>query len=195
MKYVRKLYDWAIQIAVHKKAPWLLGGLAFIESSFFPIPPDITLIPMCIAARSKSFFYATIATISSAAGGLLGYAIGFFLFNTIGVAILNFYGLMDQFHTFQDKYNEWGGWIVFGGGLTPIPYKIITIASGVTHMNLPIFIITSIAGRAIRFYLVAGLLWKYGEPIKYFIEKYMGMLTIVFFIILIGGFISLKYLI
>jgi len=195
MKHVRNLYNWAIKIASHKKAPWFLGGLAFIESSFFPIPPDITLIPMCIANRKKSFLYATIATIGSALGGLLGYAIGFFLFAAIGKYILNFYGLTDAFISFQDKYNEWGGWIVFAAGLTPIPFKVITIASGVTHMNIPIFILTSIAGRAMRFYLLAALLWKYGESIKAFIEKYLSIITIIFFIILIGGFISLKYII
>ena len=195
MKYIRSLYNWAIAIAAHKHAPWFLTGLAFIESSFFPIPPDITLIPMCIAKREKSFFYAAITTTGSCLGGLLGYAIGFFLFATIGKTILEFYGMMEQFTAFQSKYNEWGGWIVFAGGLTPIPYKVITIASGVTHMNIPMFIIASIAGRAMRFYLLAALLWKFGAPIKSFIEKYLGMLTLLFFILLIGGFISLKYLI
>ena len=188
------MYYWSINIASHKNAVWLLAAMSFIESSFFPIPPDVTLIPMCIAKREKSFLYATVATVGSVLGGMFGYAIGFFLFETIGKAILNFYSLTDVFASFQSQYNEYGGWIVFAGGLTPIPYKVITIASGVTHMNLPLFIITSILGRAIRFYIEAALLWKYGASIKNFIEKYMGLLTIAFFVLLIGGFVSLKYL-
>ncbi len=193
MKYIRKIYDWTINISQHKNAAWFLGGLSFIESSFFPIPPDVTLIPMCLAKKEKSFLYATIATLGSSLGGLLGYAIGFFLFATIGNAILNFYGLTEAFTSFQNQYNEWGGWIVFAGGLTPIPYKVITIASGVTHMDITLFFVTSVLGRAMRFYLEAALLWKFGTAIKLFIEKYMGILSLLFFALLIGGFVILKY--
>ncbi|MFH1159012.1 MAG: YqaA family protein [Pseudomonadota bacterium] len=191
---LRCLYDRAMRIAAHKHAAWGLAGISFIESSVFPIPPDVVLMPMCLADRSKSFRYATICTVASVLGGILGYAIGYFLFESVGKTVLNFYGLMEQFASFQEKYNAWGGWIVFAGGLTPIPYKVITIASGVTHMNIAVFCMASVAGRAARFYLVAALLWKYGMPIQAFIEKYLGLLTILFFALLIGGFIGLKYL-
>lgn len=194
MASLRRLYNWALRIAAHRHAVWGLAGLSFIESSFFPVPPDVTLIPMCIAHRDKAFRYAFVCTVSSALGGVFGYAIGYFLFESIGKSIIEFYGLTQQFAAFQGQYNTWGGWIVFGAGLTPIPYKVITIASGVTHMDLALFTITSFAGRGMRFYLLAALLWKFGAPIQLFIEKYLGQLTILFFVLLIGGFISLKYL-
>lgn len=183
-----------LRVAAHKHAAWWLAGLSFIESSFFPFPPDMTLIPMCLAHREKSFRYALICTVSSALGGVFGYGIGYFLFASIGQPIVDFYGLGEQFIAFRGHYNEWGGWIVFAAGLTPMPYKMITIASGVTHMDLFLFFIASLAGRGMRFYLVAALLWKFGAPIKLFIEKYMGLLTIFFFVLLISGFIGLKYL-
>ena len=195
MKPFRRLYNWMLHIAAHKNAVWWLAGISFIESSVFPIPPDIALMPMCIAHRDKAFRYALICTVSSVVGGLFGYAIGYFLFDSIGKHILTFYGLTHEFDVFKSKFNDWGAWIVFVAGCAPIPYKVITIASGVTKMNLLTFTIASIAGRAFRFYLVAGLLWKYGKPIQTFIEKYLGRLTILFFVLLIGGFIALKYLI
>lgn len=194
MKFIKKLYDWSIDVASRKNAVWFLAMLSFIESSFFPIPPDITLIPMCLAKREKSVFYATVATVASTLGGLLGYAIGFFLFETIGKPILNFYSLNETFMSFQSHYNEYGGWIVFAGGLTPIPYKVITIASGVANMDISLFVITSILGRALRFYIEAALIWKYGDSIRNFIEKYLGVLTFAFLILLLGGFYVLKYL-
>lgn len=194
MKLIQNLYDWTLRIAAHRHAVWGLAGISFAESSFFPIPPDVVLIPMCLADRRKAFFYATVCTLATVAGGLLGYAIGYFLYDTVGIKILEFYGYKTQFEAFQSKYNEWGGWIVFGAGLTPIPYKVITIASGVTHMDIATFVITSLAGRAMRFYLVAGLVWKYGAPIKIFIEKYLGWLTLAFFALLIGGFVAIKYM-
>lgn len=195
MKIIRKIYDWSINIAAHKNATWFLALLSFTESSFFPIPPDVTLIPMCIANREKSFFYALVASVSSALGGLLGYAIGYFLFEAVGKPILDFYSLADAFATFQGQYNEYGELIVFAGGFTPIPYKVITIASGVTHMDLGMFFLASVISRAMRFYLEAALLWKYGAPIKDFIEKYLGLLTMAFLAMLIGGFVIIKYLI
>ena len=194
MKPLRCLYDWTMRIAAHKHSVWWLAGISFAESSVFPIPPDVVLMPMCIADHKKSFRYATICTISSVFGGIFGYVIGYFLFESVGAVILNFYDLMGQFTFFQEKYNAFGEWIIFGGGLTPIPYKVITIASGVTHMNIAVFCMASIAGRAARFYLVAALIWKYGKSIQTFIEKYLGLLTILFFTLLIGGFISVKYL-
>lgn len=195
VKYIRSLYDWTLRIAAHRHATAGLAGISFIESSFFPLPPDIVMIPMCLANRHKAFWYATVCTFASAFGGLLGYAIGYFLYESLGKPILAFYGAMEQFAAFQENYNEWGGWIVFGAGLTPFPYKVITIASGVTKMNLAVFFVTSVLGRAMRFYLVAALLWKFGKPVQDFIEKYMGALTFLFFFLLIGGFVAIKYVI
>ena len=193
-KLLKHLYDRTMRIAAHKHASWWLAGISFVESSVFPIPPDVVLMPMCLANRNKAFRYALICTIGSVLGGIFAYFIGYFLFESVGKVILNFYDLMEQFTSFQEKYNVWGGWIVFGGGFTPIPYKIITIASGVANMNIFVFCVASIVGRALRFYLIAALLWRYGMPIQTFIEKYLGSLTILFFTLLIGGFISLKYL-
>lgn len=193
-KVIRKIYDMTLALAAHKRATWGLAGVSFIESSVFPIPPDVVLIPMCLANRGKAFFYATICTIASVAGGVLGYAIGYFLFETVGKPILEFYGMLEKFGVFQERYNAHGAWIVFGAGLTPFPYKVITIASGVTKMNIAAFMAASVIGRAARFYLVAALIWKFGAPIQVFIEKYLGLLTLLFFALLIGGFVALKYI-
>lgn len=195
MKYIRRMYDWTLALSAHRHAGWALGGVSFVESSVFPIPPDVMLIPMCIADRKKSFRYATICTISSVFGGFLGYAIGYFLYETIGQQIVEFYGAADKVAELQVKYDEWGGWIILAKGMTPFPYKILTILSGVLHMNLAVFAAASVAARAMRFYLVAALIWKFGAPIQAFVEKYLGWCTLVFLILLIGGFVSLKYVI
>jgi membrane protein YqaA with SNARE-associated domain len=194
MRLIRKLYNWTLGIAAHRHARWGLGGVAFIESSVFPLPPDLVLIPMCIAERRKAFVYAAICTAGSVLGGIFAYGIGYFLYDTIGIKIIEFYKLHEQFARFRDLYNEHGAWIVLAGGFTPIPYKLITIASGVTQMNLAAFVLFSVIGRASRFFLVAGLLWKFGAPIKDFIDKYLGLLTILFLALLIGGFVAIKYI-
>lgn len=191
---MRALYEWTMDLASHRHARWGLAIVSFVESSVFPIPPDIILIPMILAKRTMAWAYATICTLSSVAGGVVGYAIGYFLFDTVGTAILEFYGKGEEFGTFQAQYNEWGVWIVLIAGLTPFPYKIITIASGVTGLNFPIFLIASLAARGIRFFAVAALLWYFGEPIKAFIDKYFGPISIAFVVLLIGGFVLLKYI-
>lgn len=191
---MRKLYDWMMRMAGSQRAPEALGAVSFVESSFFPIPPDVMLIPMVLARREKAFWYATIATVTSVLGGLLGYAIGYFLFDTIGQTLLNFYGYAEKFNQFAGKYNQYGAWIVFMAGLTPFPFKVITIASGTVAMNVPVFIIASIVGRSARFFAVAALLYLFGPPIRAFIERYFGILTVVFFMMLFGGFFAIKYL-
>jgi membrane protein YqaA with SNARE-associated domain len=191
---MRKMYDWMMRMAGSKRAPEALGVVSFVESSFFPIPPDVMLIPMVLARREKAFWYATIATVTSVLGGLLGYAIGYFLFDTIGQSVLNFYGYAEKFSQFAEKYNQYGAWIVFMAGLTPFPFKVITIASGTVAMNVPAFIVASIVGRSARFFAVAALLYFFGPPIRAFIERYFGILTVVFFILLFGGFVAIKYL-
>ena len=190
---LRGLYDWTMKLAGHRHAMWALAFVAFIESSIFPIPPDVLIIPMVLAARHKAWRIAAVATIASVAGGLAGYAIGAGLFESVGRPLLDFYGYANKFETFREGYNEWGAWIVAFFGLTPFPYKVITITSGVTDLNLMVFILASVVSRGARFFLVAALLWYFGEPIRLFIEKYLGLLTILFFVLLIGGFVLLKY--
>ena len=175
-------------------ALWMLALIAFVESSVFPIPPDVLLIPMVLAAPGRAWLIATLCTVSSVAGGMLGYAIGALLFEAIGRPILDFYGYASQFAEFRSAYNDWGAWIVFGAGLTPFPYKVITIASGVTGLNLVTFMIASVLARGGRFFAVAALLWWFGEPIRSFIERNLGWLTALFFVLLLGGFLVLKLL-
>lgn len=194
MKLIRKLYDWVISLAGHRHAVWFLALIAFIESSVFPIPPDALLIPMILANRDKAWLYAGVCTVASVLGGAAGYAIGYFLYDTVGHPLLEFYGYSEKFETFSGKYNDYGIWIVLGAGLTPFPYKVITIASGVTQLNFPLFMLSSVVARGLRFYLVGALLWRFGPPIREFIEKYLGWVTLAGFILLIGGFVSIKYL-
>lgn len=192
-RFVRWCYDWMIDMASSPHALFFLALIAFIESSFFPIPPDIMLIPMVLASPQKAWKIAGVATVASVVGGYFGYAIGVFGYELIAKPILNFYGYMAQFQTFQGYYHEWGAWIVFGAGITPFPYKVITIASGVVHMDLLVFGLASVVARGIRFYLVAWLLKKYGEPMREFIDKNLGMLSVLFLILLLGGFACIKY--
>lgn len=189
---IRATYDYMLNLASNKNAMYFLFAVAFIESSFFPIPPDIMLIPMVLAAPQKAWKIAGLATVASVLGGFFGYGIGVFFFDIIARPILNFYGYMHQFDVFKGYYHEWGAWIVFGAGVTPFPYKVITIASGVVHLNIWVFALASIAARGCRFFLVAWLLKKYGAPMKEYIEKNLGMLSIVFMVLLIGGFLSIK---
>ena len=190
---VKATYDYMINLASRPNAMYFLFAVAFIESSFFPIPPDVMLIPMVLATPAKAWRIATVATIASVLGGAFGYAIGVFFFDLIARPILTFYGYMHQFDVFKEYYHEWGAWIVFGAGVTPFPYKVITIASGVVELNLWVFTIASVLARGGRFFLVAWLLKKYGEPMKDFIEKNLGMLAILFFVLLIGSFMLIKY--
>ncbi len=192
---LRRLYDSVLRMAGHRHAPRALAVVAFAESSFFPIPPDVMLIPMVLSDRARAFRNATICTIASVLGGFLGYAIGYFLFEAIGQPMLEFYGYGEKFDRFRGAYNEWGAWIVAFFGLTPFPYKVITIASGVTGLNLFTFAVASVLSRGARFYLVAFLLWQFGPPIRDFIERYLGWLTAAFFVLLLAGFVALKYLV
>lgn len=191
---VKATYDYMLNLASRRNAMYFLFAVAFIESSFFPIPPDVMLIPMVLAAPAKAWRIAGIATAASVLGGAFGYAIGVFLFDLIARPILTFYGYMHQFDVFKDYYHEWGAWIVFGAGITPFPYKVITIASGVVHLDFAVFMLASVVARGMRFYLVAWLLKKYGEPMKDYIEKNLGMLSVLFLLLLLGGFACIKFL-
>lgn len=189
---VKATYDYMINLASRPNAMYFLFAVAFIESSFFPIPPDVMLIPMVLATPSKAWRIATVTTIASVLGGAFGYTIGIFFFDLIARPILTFYGYMHQFDVFKEYYHEWGAWIVFGAGVTPFPYKVITIASGVVHLDFVVFMLASVVARGFRFYLVAWLLKKFGEPMKDYIEKNLGMLSILFMALLIGGFACIK---
>jgi membrane protein YqaA with SNARE-associated domain len=191
---IKRLYDWTIALAEHPRALWALAFIAFIESSVFPIPPDILMIPMIIAAPKRAFLIAGVAMVSSVLGGLFGYFIGWGLFDNVGRPVLEFYGKGDAVDEFNTRFNEWGAWAVLIAGVTPFPYKVITIMSGWTGLSLPIFILSSIFARGLRFFVVAALLWKFGPPIRDFIEKRLGLMFTLFCILLIGGFVAIKYL-
>ena len=194
MNFFKKTYDWTLEKAQHKNAKWYLSLISFAESSFFPIPPDILLIPMALASKAKALFYAFICTLFSVLGGILGYAIGYFFYNSVGIYIVELYHLENSFNIFEDYYKEFGILIVLGAGITPFPYKFITIASGVFGLNIFLFIIVSIIGRGLRFYFIAILLYFFGEKIKLIIDKYFNILTIVFFILLIGSVFIIRFL-
>jgi len=179
-------------LAAHPHALLILALVAFAESSFFPIPPDIILIPMVLAAREKAWKFALICTLASVAGGLAGYGIGYGLFETVGLPVLEFYHAVEKFNAVKELYNEHGILIVFSAGFSPIPYKLFTIASGVTQMDITSFGLTSLIGRGARFFLIAALLWKYGTPIRIFIERHLAKLTLVFVILVVGGFALIK---
>lgn len=191
---LRRLYDWTMSLAAGPRAPAALGVVSFAESSVFPLPPDLLLIPMVLANKARAWSYAALCTVTSVVGGMAGYAIGALLFVQLAQPILEFYGYFDKFASFRAQYNDWGAWIVFIAGVTPFPFKVITIASGATALNLPVFIAASIVARGLRFFIVAALLYWLGPPIRDFIEKRLGLVFTVFVVMLVGGFAAIKYL-
>ena len=192
---LRRLYDWTLEKAAHRHAERWLAAISFIESSFFPIPPDVVLGPMCLARPDKAFRYALICTIASVIGALLAYAIGMFLFDTFGQWIIALYGLEKEFAGFADSFNDQGWAIVLLAGFTPLPFKVITIAAGATALPLHVLVIAAILSRAARFFLVAALLWKFGPPMQRLIDRHFALLTSLFGVLMVGGFVAVKYLI
>lgn len=193
-KIIHNIYDYMLKLSASKNAMFFLFLVAFAESSFFPIPPDVMIIPMVLAMPKNAYKIAGLATVASVIGGYFGYLIGAGFFELIAEPILNMYDAMDKFKEFEGYYHEYGAWIVFGAGITPFPYKIITIASGAVGLDLLVFTIASVLARGIRFYFVAWILKKYGDPMKDFIEKNLGWLSVLFLVLLIGGFYLLKYI-
>ena len=191
---LRKLYDWVFRLAEHRRATWALAGVSFAESSVFPIPPDVLLIPMVLAKRHKWIFYATICQIASILGAYLGYMIGSVLYESIGKPILAFYGKEDAFDKITQWNDRWGGWGILLAAVTPFPYKVITIFSGFTHISLVQFTIVSVIGRGLRFFLVSGLIYYFGEPVREFIEKRLGLMFTLAMVLLVGGFVAVKFL-
>lgn len=191
---LKRLYDRTMRLADHPKALWFLALISFAESSFFPIPPDVLLIPMVLAAPTRAWRIALVCSVASILGGLFGYAIGYYLFETVGEPLVAFYGMEEKFAHFNALYEEWGAWIVSIAGFSPIPYKIFTIASGLSGLSLTTFILASAVSRSARFFLVAALLRRYGTPIRDFIERRLGLLTLIFCVLFVGAFAMVKYL-
>ena len=189
MQSIRRLYDWVLSWAESPYGSWGLFLIAFAESSFFPIPPDVLLVALAVGSHKKAFRFALIATVGSVLGGMLGYLIGWQFMAMIGDRIIAFFGFADKFAQVESLYNTWDAWVVFIAGFTPIPYKVFTIAAGVFTLNFPIFVLASALGRAGRFCLVAALIYYRGPSIKAFIDKYFNLLVTVFTLMLIGSFV------
>jgi membrane protein YqaA with SNARE-associated domain len=192
---LRRLYDWTMGLASRPNALLALGAVSFAESSFFPIPPDAMIVPMVLARPDRAWRIALVATIASVLGGILGYAIGYYLFETLGQSLIQFYGYQDKFEAFKQAYNQWGLWIILIKGLTPIPYKLVTIASGAAAFDFPVFLLASIVTRGLRFFIVAALLRRFGEPIRDFVERRLTLVATAFLLILVGGFLIVRYVI
>jgi membrane protein YqaA with SNARE-associated domain len=189
------MYDWCIEAAGKPYAIWLIAIVSFAESSFFPIPPDVMLIPMSLARPKRAFFYAAVCTVTSVAGGVLGYAIGALLYDSVGAWVIQFYGLGDKVEVFRESYREWGAWIILIKGLTPIPYKVVTITAGFSDYNIWLFILFSIVARGVRFYAFAFLMYRYGEKAREIIEKRLGLWVTVGVVTIIAGFVIVAKLI
>lgn len=190
---LRSLYDRTMRLSATPRAAYALGAVSFAESSFFPIPPDALLVPMVIAERRRAWTLALVCTVTSVLGAVLGYLIGAFLFDEVAAPLLAFYGYGTKFAEFAQTYNEWGAWIVLMAGLTPFPFKVVTVASGATGLDPLVFILSSIAARGIRFYAVAALLYRFGPPVRSFIEKRLGIVFTAGIAALLGGFIALRF--
>ena len=186
---LRRIYDWCIDAAHKPYALWIMAAVAFAESSFFPVPPDVMLIPMALARPARAWLYALVCTAASVLGGVLGYAIGALLYDSLGQWLINLYGLGDKVEAFRAGYAEYGAWIILLKGLTPIPYKLVTITSGFANFNIWLFIVLSVIARGGRFFVVAILLNRYGEWIRVRIERHLGLWVSLGAGVLVAGFI------
>ncbi|MBI3434386.1 MAG: DedA family protein [Proteobacteria bacterium] len=190
---LRRAYEWCIRAADKPYAVWLLGAVSFAESSIFPIPPDTMLIPMSLARPQRAWFFATLCTLTSVAGGVLGWFIGAYLYDSIGMWLITIYGYGNRVESFREAYNHWGAWIILLKGLTPIPYKIVTITSGFAGYNIWMFILCSFIARGMRFYLAAFLLSRYGLRIRAIIEERLTFWFTISVVILVAGIIAALY--
>jgi len=194
MRLLRKTYDWILHWSATKHALPALAILSFAESSFFPIPPDVLLIAMAVAVPLKAFRFAAVCSVASVLGGMFGYLLGWQFMDLVGTRIVEFYHFQEQFAKIGSWYEEYNAWAVAVAGFTPLPYKVFTLAAGAFETNFPIFVLASLVSRSARFFIVAGLIYKYGAPIKIFIEKYFNILSIVFIVLLFAGFVLVKYI-
>lgn len=190
---LQRLYNWTMRLAARPDAIWWMAAISFIESSVFPIPPDVLLIPMVLAARDRAWWIATVCTVSSVLGGFVGYAIGYFAFEALGRPVLELYGAMDKYQSVKATFDEWGAWFIIVKGATPIPYKLVTIFAGTVQFDLLQFAGSSLVSRALRFFLLAALLWWFGPPIRDFIERRLTLVTTLFVVALVGGFVLVRY--
>lgn len=191
---LRRLYDWCIAAAEKRYASWALGAVSFTESSFFPVPPDVMLIPMALARPDRAYYYAGLCTITSVAGGILGYMIGWLLYDSVGQFVMNLYGYGQQVEAFREAYATWGSWIILLKGATPIPYKIVTITSGFAGYNFFWFLVLSLVTRGFRFYLVAFLIHRYGPQARKIIEERLTFWFTLFVVVFIGGIVAAVWL-
>ncbi|KQT76689.1 cytochrome B [Methylobacterium sp. Leaf465] len=191
---IRRLYEWILALAGKPSAPYALGAVAFAESSFFPVPPDVMLVPMAVSRPDRVWFYALITTLASVAGGLVGYAIGALLFDSIGQWVFRVYGLSDKAATFQASYGEYGHWVILLKGLTPIPFKLVTITSGFAHYDLFWFVVLSLLTRGARFFILAGLLGRYGVQIRGVLDRHLNVVAAISVAVIILGFVLFKVL-
>ena len=191
---LRRLYDWCIDAAHKPHAVWIMGAVSFAESSFFPVPPDIMLVPLALARPEKAFRLALWCTLTSVAGGLVGYAIGALLYDSVGQWLMSLYGYTDKVEGFRAAYAQWGAWIILLKGLTPIPYKVVTITSGFAGYNVFLFILFSLISRAGRFYIVAALLYFYGDQARDIIERRLGLWVTISAVIVVVGLVASAYL-
>jgi len=191
---LRKMYDWCVNAAARPYATWILGIVSFVESSFFPIPPDAMLIPMGLARPERAWYYATVCTVTSVAGGVLGYVIGAALYDSVGQPLIQLYGYGAKVEAFREAYRQYGAWIIVLKGLTPIPYKIVTITSGLAAYPIVPFILLSFVARGMRFYLVAFLIYRYGERARKILEERLEFWVTLAFIVLVVGIVAALYL-
>ena len=191
---LRRLYDWCMAAAGKRHAVWTMGAVSFAESSFFPVPPDVMLIPMALARPDRAWIFATWCTITSVAGGLLGYAIGAVLYDSVGHWLIQLYGYGDKVEAFREAYARWGAWIILLKGVTPIPYKIVTITSGFAGYNFILFVLLSFVARGMRFFVLAFLLNRYGAQARVMIEKRLGLWVTLGAVVLVVGIIAALYL-
>ena len=190
----RATYDWTLRMANHRHALRSMAAVSFAESSFFPIPPDVMLVPMILARREQAYLIATVCTVASVLGGIVGYGIGYFLWDTVGRWLIETYQLADKMGGLKALYDEWGAAVILIKGLTPIPFKLVTIASGFFKFNFPLFVILAAITRAARFFLIAWLLKRYGVPMQAFIEERLNLISWLFLIALVGGFAAVALL-
>lgn len=189
---MRRLYDWTLAWLQTPYGVWVLFMVAVAESSFFPIPPDVFLMALCISSPKKSLRYGAICALGSVLGGILGYGLGFWFMDAVGSRIIEVYGLADKYELVQGLYQKYDAWAVGVAGFTPLPYKVFTITAGAFRIDFPTFVVVSLVSRSARFFLVAGLIFRFGAPIRTFIERYLNLLTIAFLVLLVLGFVLVK---
>jgi membrane protein YqaA with SNARE-associated domain len=191
---LRRLYDWTLSLAGRPSAPYALAAVSFAESSFFPVPPDVMLVPMMLARPDRAWTYALICTVASVFGGVLGYLIGLFLYDSIGSWLFQVYGLTEGAETFRHSYAEYGHWVILLKGLTPIPYKLVTITSGFAGYSLFWFVVLSVITRGARFFFIALLMTRFGPMIKSLIDRHFNLIAAAAIVALVGGFVAFRYL-